>query len=263
MSLSLTLTEAIDKVINNFIDKVSSKYNVDSNELLSLWTGGEVKESTKKVELKSPSPINKKSTAVDPDVLLKCNKAELVAMCKTHGRKCSGTKSDLISRLLGKEDGIKVSTPVSKKNKSSKVKEDLIKATPVVKKLTANIPNILIRRNKWNNFEHPETKFVFDNDTKIVIGKQNENDKDISPLTEDDIDKCNAFKFKFNIPSDLDYKSTLDEVKVDELSEDEMEMEMEIEEEEEEEELNEEDLLDDDLLGDEDDIEDYVSEDEE
>lgn len=237
MSLSLSLTKAIDEVIQTFITKVSDKYNLDNTELVCIWKG---KSNTKEFKTVKSEHIEEKgnSNEISQDVLLNCNKTELIALCKSHGHKCSGSKSILINRLLGKDDS---GAPVKSKKTVSKVPE--IKSTPAVKKLTANIPNILIRRNQYNNYEHPETGLVFNNETKVVIGKQNE-DGSIDPLTDEDIDKCNAFKFKFNIPTNLDHKSTLKEVKVDELSEDEDDEELQVEEDEEEE-IEEEDLLED------------------
>lgn len=258
MSLSQTLTETIDEVIQRFIERVSTKYNLDNKELKRLW-GGDVLKSNKTEKKSSPQKESTISADIDYDVLLKCNKTELTAMCKSRGHKCSGTKTILINRLLGKEcSSPKEKSPKEKSNKPKETRHVPVKETPVHKKLVANIPNILIRRNQFNNYEHPETGLIFDNNNKIVIGKQNE-DGSIDPLTENDIDQCNAFKFKFRIPIDLDSKSSLVDVKVDELSEDEEEEEeeeLEVEEEEEleveeeelevEEELEEEDLLDED-----------------
>jgi hypothetical protein len=258
MSFSQTLTKTINQVIQAFITRVSTKYNLDNDDLRGLWEGDFVK--SKKVV---SSPVDDSPTEeIDHEVLLKCNKAELVALCKTHGYKCSGIKSILMSRLLGKEE-----TKSKPKKQTKSDQKAAVKATPVAKKLTAKIPNILIRRNQFNNYEHPETGLIFDNDSKIVIGKQN-GDGSIDPLVEDDIDDCNAFKFKFKIPIDLDSKSTLVDVKVDELSDDEDEEmdveEMDVEEEEdlelEEEELVEEELLEnEDLMGDDEEFEDYES----
>jgi hypothetical protein len=252
MSLNGVLQEAIDKVIQNFISKVSTTYNLDNNELNAIWTGGNSKSNTKKETSPKESTSPKELEPINPDSLLKCNKAELSALCKQHGYKCSGTKTDLISRLLGKDDEKKTD---DKKSKSTSKKSPPKEATPVEKKLVANIPNILIKRNKYNNYEHPETGLVFNNETKIVIGKQNKNGS-VDHLTEEDIDQCNAFKFKFQIPSNLDRKSKLVDVKVEELDEEEEEdEELEVVEEEElnEEELDEEvELEDDELLEEED-----------
>ena len=65
----------------------------------------------------------------------------------------------------------------------------------VIQNIKKSIPNIVIRRNKFNNFEHLDTNLVFDNSSKKVIGKQNINGN-IDDLTEEDIDKCNEYKFE-------------------------------------------------------------------
>lgn len=250
MSLSLSLTKTIDEVIQTFIKKVSDKYNLNNNELVSIWKGeSNIKES--KTDKTEHIEEKKKSNEISQDVLLNCNKAELIALCKANGHKCSGSKIILINRLLGKDENESPNKSIKSESKVNKV--SAIKSTPIAKKLTANIPNILIRRNQFNNYEHPETGLVFNNETKVVIGKQN-GDGSIDHLTAEDIDKCNAFKFKFDIPTNLDHKSTLKEVKVDELSEDEDD-ELQVEEDE----IDEEDIEEEELLEDEEEFEEYVT----
>ena len=261
MSLTNSLTESIDKVIDTFVERVSKQYNLDKEELQCLWRGKTPNTNTNNVSVQKDI-TNSNNMEVNQDNLLKYNKQELIALCKSQGKKCSGTKVILINRLLGKENEEQKESPVSKKSSSKKQPEK----TPVVKSLSANIPNILIRRNQFNNYEHPETGLVFNSKEKIVIGKQNDNGA-IDDLTEEDIDQCNAFKFKYKIPINLDHKSTLENVKVDELSEEEEEEEdtelvaedsEEIELEDDEEELDEEELI-----GDENDEEEYEEEEEE
>ena len=256
MSLNGVLQEAIEKVIQTFISNVSTKYNLDNDELNAIWTGNNKQSNTPKV-------VSFSEVDVSPDFILKCNKAELTALCKQKGCKCSGTKTELISRLLGKEDN--KNPEDNKKPKTTSKKITPREISPIEKKLVANIPNILVKRNKYNNYEHPETGLVFDNETKTVIGKQNKNGS-VDDLSEDDIDQCNAFKFKFQIPSNLDNKSKLVDVKIEELDEDEGDDELEVEEELNEEDLNEEgenvELEDDDLLGEEDEEEDEDQEEE-
>jgi len=251
MSLTISLTESIDKVIQTFVERVSEQYNLDKEELQSLW-GGKTQNTSIKKDI-----TNSNKMEVNQDNLLKYNKQELIALCKNQGKKCSGTKVMLINRLLGKEDEDEKKSPISKKSTSKKQPEK----TPVVKKLSANIPNILIRRNQFNNYEHPESGLVFNSKEKIVIGKQNDNGS-IDDLTEEDIDKCNAFKFKYNIPVNLDHKSTLEDVNVDEMSEEETEL---IAEDSEEIELDEdeEELKEEELIGDTEEIEEEEEEEEE
>ena len=257
MSLSISLTESIDKVIETFVERVSKQYNLNKEELHSLWSG---KTSNTSITQKDQNSTNSSKMDVNQDNLLKYNKQELIALCKSQGKKCSGTKVMLINRLLGKEDEEEKKSPISKKSTSKKQPEK----TPVVKKLSANIPNILIRRNQFNNYEHPESGLVFNSKEKIVIGKQNDNGS-IDDLTEEDIDKCNAFKFKYKIPINLDHKSTLENVKVDELSEEEEEEDTElIAEDSEEIELeDEEELNEEELIGDEEEDEEEEEEEEE
>ena len=246
MSLTNSLTESIDKVIDTFVERVSKQYNLDKEELQCLWKGKTPNTNNNTVSVQKDI-TNSNNMEVNQDNLLKYNKQELIALCKSQGKKCSGTKVILINRLLGKENEEQKDSPVSKKSSSKKQPEK----TPVVKSLSANIPNILIRRNQFNNYEHPETGLVFNSKEKIVIGKQNDNGT-VDDLTEEDIDQCNAFKFKYKIPINLDHKSTLENVKVDELSEEEEEEEdtelvaedsEEIELEDDEEELDEEELI--------------------
>lgn len=243
MSLTSSIEKTIEKSISAFVGKVAKKYNLDEKELKCLWDGKTSSEMGKcGKSRKKPPPTSLVDMSIDPDNLLKCTKAELSALCKKHGHFCSGTKSVLIGRLLGKE----VKSTPKKRTQKKKAKEE----PPVIKKLTANIPNINIRRNKFNNYEHPESKLVFDNASKKVIGKQND-DGSIDELTEEDIDTCNAFKFKYDNPFNLDSKTDLKDVKIGELKDEEEDDEEEEDEEEveleEEEILIDEPLLDDDL----------------
>ena len=141
MSLSSTLTEAINDYIEKFILNISNKYNLDENEIKSLWgESNNVSSINKKVvekkvvekkvvEKKAPSSSNDKKD-VDISELAKCNKAELIVMCKTYGHKCSGTKDVLINRLLGKDE----STPIKKQETSkTKVASSTVEDKPVVK----------------------------------------------------------------------------------------------------------------------------------
>ena len=93
--------------------------------------------------------------------------------------------------------------------------------TPVVKKLSSAIPIVSIRRNRYGNHEHSETTLVFDTKTKKAIGKQN-SDGTIEELTEEDIDICNQWKFIYDIPVNLDKKTNLTDVKIDELEDDDV-----------------------------------------
>lgn len=250
MSLSVSLSEAIENIVGTFITNVSTQYNIKRKDLELLWTTFQKKEKV----------ILSDDVDISAPVLLKSNKAELVALCKMKKLKCTGTKSELINRLSGKEEIIEIK---EEKKKGKKEKKTDVKNTPVGKKLIASIPNIVIKRNKFNNYEHLDTGLIFNNDTKHVIGKQNPNGT-IDDLTDDDIDQCNAFKFKYKLPKNLDHKSSLADVKIDELDdkdddkdddkEDDLEEDVlkeDFEEDGEEELLEDDDIFEDEIFDDE------------
>lgn len=237
MSLSQTLVKAVNDAIHTFITLIADQYNLDENELISLWDENEVVSKSVKNKSKSLQQSDENVDDVDHSLLAKCSKNELVALCKAKNMKCTGTKAVLIGYLTGTEVDADKSTE-EKKNKSAG------KTTTVVKKLLASAPNIPpIRRNGFGNYEHPETTFIFNTKNKMVIGKQNE-DGTISDLTAEDINLCNKFKFSFQLPENLDKKSSLANVQVEDLDELEFSDEEDIELEEE---LLEDDFEDDDL----------------
>ena len=217
MSLSQLLTKNIEKVIESYAENIAEKYGLDKMELLTLW-GSEMKSQT-------TSKLQTELGNIDiGDISLsrlnKCNKAELVALCKSKGCKCTGTKDVLIQRLL--EQG---ESPVKKTVGESKTKKAVIESkskkasNDVIEKLTKDIPVIPIRRNEHGNLVHPETGLVFDRKTETVIGKQ-EDDGTIADLTDEDIQECKRFKFKFCIPNNLDKKDNLKNIKIQELEND-------------------------------------------
>ena len=203
MSLSQTLLQNVENIVESFVDKIVEKYSINKDELLSLWMNNNSSPKKEKQTIK-PKLDSVNMDDISLERLHKCNKAELVALCKSRGCKCTGTKDVLIDRILGKDETAKPKStaPVKEKTKSptkgsSKKTE---KITDVVKKLTADIPVIPIRKNTHGNLEHPETGLVFDRKTETVIGKQ-QDDGTISELEDEDIEACKKFKFRYNIPN--------------------------------------------------------------
>lgn len=218
-SFKLKVEQSLNHVFVDYIQQISLKYKIPCDELLHLWNGNvekkeeenviENEEEEKVVENEEKKIIeNKEEDEIDPEKILKASKAELVAMCKKKGKKCSGTKNELISRLVSK--------PVVKKTKKKK-KE--LKTPPVIKKINASIPAIQIRKNKFGNYEHVESGLIFNKHTKKVIGKQH-SDGQIIELSHSDIDLCNKYKFSYNLPENLNKKSNLDDIQIDDLDSD-------------------------------------------
>jgi hypothetical protein len=202
MSLSQQVAKTITDTINKFISNISEKYNLDEQELKDLWGSEDFKKvkCSKKVE----------NTNESNSEYSKMNKAELIEICKGKGIKVSGTKNELIERLL---NGGCVSSKNDKSDKNVKITSS---EPEIIKKLVSKLPTISISRNKFGNYEHSETSFVFNNKNKKVLGKQN-HDGTISSLTKEDIDICNKYKFSYEIPENLDSNKNNADIDIDEL----------------------------------------------
>jgi len=217
MSFSENVQILINDAILKYIDKVSIKYKINKDDLVKMWNSKENSEE-KTYDDNKQKVVNG---------LSKLTKPELEKMCKSKGLKTKGTKAELIELLSNDE-----------------CKKTILKSQENINtKLVAKVPSIAIKRNKFNNYEHEETSFVFDNKEKKVYGKQN-SDGSISQLTKEDINLCNKYKFAYVIPDNLDSKSNKegegddeleeyieDELNHEDVDEDELE---EVEEEEEE-----------------------------
>ena len=220
-SFKLKVEQSLNIVFIDYIQQISLKYDISYDELLSLWNGNGNIESVEKkddcnvekkddcnVEKKDDCNVEKKDDELEPEKILKATKPELVAMCKMKGLKYNGTKNDLISRLVSK--------PVTQKLKKKK-KE--VRSPQVIKKINASIPAIQIKKNKFGNYEHSDTGLIFDKNSKKVIGKQH-SDGQLIELSHSDIDLCNKYKFSYNLPENLNKKSTLDDIQIDDLDSD-------------------------------------------
>jgi hypothetical protein len=248
MSLRQSFIESIDNTIQNFANLVSEKYGLDKNEVYSLWDS----------ETKSNSNVESKKRTIDsvdmddlsPERLYKANKTELSALCKSRALKSTGKKEELIERLLeitrkkmnsdpkqtkidfkvenkvesNKTESKKESKSESKSESSSKLSSRDFRTSkknenvPVIQKVTNEAENLKIRRSAHNNYVHPPSKLVFDPKTKNVVGKE-EDDGTVSELNDEDIENCKKYKFSYNLPTNLDKATTLDNVKIDELDE--------------------------------------------
>ena len=227
MSIHNSIKKIIEEYLDNYINCISEKFNLDKTELKNIL------ENPKKT-------INNVTSDVKVDSSLnKMLKKELVELCKSKGLKYSGTKSELISYIQNGEK--KQDIKIKKQEKNN-----------VLNNLVSKIPEIAIRRNNFGNFEHPETNLVFDNSSKKVIGKQKK-DGTIENLNKETIELCKQYKFNYDLPSNLNNKA-LNEVDISNLCEEEVEEEeveeeeveeeeVEVEEDESEEELIEEELI--------------------
>jgi hypothetical protein len=231
MSFSQTLTNSINTTVYSFIENIATKFNLNQNELQTIWNNNSTTTKT---------TTTQKVSNIDDSELSKMLKSELISLCKSKGLKTTGTKQELIDRLSSTETKpalVQKTLPTA--TKTSVTKKETSVTAPVAKVLVANTPQISIRRNQFGNYEHPETSFVFDKQNKKVIGKQNDTGN-IDELTAEDIDICNQYKFDYVLPGNLNKKESMKDVKIDELDDEETEEVVE------EEDIQEEMLIEDD-----------------
>ncbi len=183
----------VDSVVMEFIKEVSSKYKLSNSELVGMWKRKETDKKEKEV--------------IDYE---KMKKKELVDICKEMKISDKGNKGELIKRIKNKKE----------------------KGDDIVEKLDMSLNSIIIKKNKFGNYLHVPTNFVFDKNNKSVIGKEIE-DGNILPLTKSDINICNKYKFKYNVPEDLNENKDEEDDEIVEESEDEEDEEDEDEEDDE------------------------------
>lgn len=164
----------------------------------------------------------------------------LAAYCRSLKLKQSGRKDELTERLLtylkSNQQATVSSSSSSTKSSSSKKAEK--QDPPVIQSLKKSVAEFVVVKNRWGNFEHSATRFVFVN--RIVVGTQTDNG-DIATLTPDDIERCKREKLSYKAPEKLvSDAAAVENIKLDE------------EDEEEEEELEDEIDLEDEVAEEED-----------
>lgn len=275
MSLSQDINNYIDVTVQKYIKLISTKHNLDYDELLREWTCPTSSKTTPTPTPTRPKTPPKKVTGVvesksdTNESLMSLTKQELQERCKKAGVRSSGTKNDLIKYLTENKSQTKINSISTKpppfvqqiqqeeKRANETIEQKKAVVNPIIKKISSSIPVLNIRRNKFNNYEDINTGFVFDNLSKKVIGKQSANGT-VLELTKEDINICNKYKFQFVLPTNLDKNTQVEDVKVEELEEDdgegdddivEEEVEVEVEGEVVEDEVDEDEVIDEDEDG--------------
>lgn len=194
MSFSELLTKAVESVVASFIDAVSLEYSIPKDNLLKLFNGE--KKAMAQPKQTEMHPKQSDSPKLQPSSELnKLNKNELIAHCKAKGLKTTGTKQELIDRLTNG------AAPEKKPLSTAAVPKKQVDP-PVINKLQSAIQTVQIKKNAFGNFEHSETGLIFDKNSQKVIGRQSSGGK-VDSLTDDDIELCNKYKFKYDIPENL------------------------------------------------------------
>lgn len=248
------LSKQIDSIILEFCETIAQKFGLNKMDVYALWSDDNTSASASaSASTLSQSEKGDKTTSVDvtemtPEKVLTCTKDYLMAYCKSKGLKQSGKKEEIIQRVL---DSLKATGTTSTTASSAKASVSSSKSkvsapvAPVLASVAEKSGTLEIRKNKFGNEEHFESGLVFNKETKMVIGKQNPNGK-LESLTDKDIETCKKYKFLYKLPENLSVEKGLQNVKVDELDEeDEEELDEDDIEEEEDDLDNEVDLEDD------------------
>ena len=196
------LEGSVDNLIRNFISDVSSKFNISKEDLNNMWD---------KKDNKDNKIVNKEGEDVrevdDMEKYKNMKKNDLVKICNELKISKSGKKEELINRIIKKQN----------------------RKDNIIDKLNLSLNSIVIKKNEYNNYVHIPTSFVFNRDTKCVIGKEVEEGQ-IVQLNKNDINICNKYKFKYNIPDDLNNDGNESEDDIDDILEDDSDGEVEDEE---------------------------------
>ena len=252
MSFNKELISTIEKTINekvlNFLKKLSEKYDLELEQLEQLWNSDSKKTSTptKKVTPKKSNLDNENSDMdmlliTDREQLNKLKKTDLQFICRKLSLRSSGTKEQLVEYITEHHNSSNKKTekvdkkPLKSKNMSGKKpklddiedenddEEDLnSKPSLLSKKILHQKPKLQFLKNKYGNFEHTETHFILDENTKKVIGKQQGDN--VVNITFNDIELCKMYGLEYKIPLNLNDKNDDKNEEVeDELLEDEEE----------------------------------------
>jgi len=162
--------------MESFFSIISPKFSIDPTQLNELW--------------ETYSNYNK------------MKKSELESLCIEKNVCSNGTKkNNIVSLMLDiKPDDTQIrSSTKTKESKASDIKKAV---NSVAKHINRNA--VEVKLNKHGNYEHDETKLLFDKLTKKVIGRQNHETGDIDTLNPEDIDICKLYGFEINcLPENL------------------------------------------------------------
>jgi hypothetical protein len=182
------IEENINTHINEYISVISNKYDIDIDELKQLWNSPSMLPSI------SASPVSSSPKSVKSLPKTKIPKKE------KNENKCSykftkGKQQGEICTSGVKGDSQYCSKHMKFEDIGQKDKKTLLPVTTEKKSVDR-----LVRLNKEiNKWWHVESKLVFkSNKEKIVVGTYR--DDIYNDLCDDDIEDCNKYGFRYEIP---------------------------------------------------------------
>ena len=209
--------------INELIDFLVSELKVNNDKASALRSRvGEFFKTSSPVKTEKKTST-RKSKKDDADA--KHCQYELGKRSKTPGQKCGGkvceeSTSGLYCKKHVKQEQEKPvkekkASKAEKKEKDGDEKETKKPTKPKgksknaeassVQTLKDSAPVCTVKKNKFNNYEHEGTGFLFNRETQKVYGKQ-KNDGTVAPLTAEDVEACRSMGFEFDLPPNLTSK---------------------------------------------------------
>jgi hypothetical protein len=198
-NLNHIIATAIQKAVQDFATQISQTHNIPIQSLMNLWSSKEtttgpslltthVQQSNSNNQgIQQQSNSNNQETR---DALNKLKKPELQTMCRNRSLKATGTKAQLIDRLLNGEQ-----TTTQKKSSPSK--------SPCTSVAQPKLPVLRISKNSFGNYEHKESGLIIERGTQTAIGTQNP-DGSVNELTSQSIESAKQYGFNYTIPFNLD-----------------------------------------------------------
>jgi hypothetical protein len=212
--LKTDLFNSIEKHIDSLLTTISTKYNIDKNELKNLWcnldesTNVEVgsqrtEEVTQSVPVTETTTTTTTEKAYDITKIHEYDVKTLKGILKSLGLKVSGKKADLLSRIMNSDKEPKKSpSRKSPAKTSSSKKKKQTRLLPVNGKV--ELQKRQIHFKKIDDFHvHEDSNLIIDSETKMIIGKYDIDTKSMVNLTESDIETCKQYKFRYNVPDNL------------------------------------------------------------
>ena len=204
----------IQNTIKNCATELCSKYKIKSIEDVSSILSNHFSNSTQSST--STSTVSNSSSGCT--TLMKSGErknqpcgATVVPgtnSCKRHTTKDSSTVAPIAKTPKTVKDTKEPKEPKVAK-KSSALDDDKKPIFDVIEKRRTLFH---IMKNKFENFEHKETGFIFDPKTDEVIGKQHP-DGTIIPLSVNDIELCKENNWSFKVSTKLTPSATPSTIK--------------------------------------------------
>ena len=237
MSYSEKLLDVQNTIVTEFISELSQRYKLDHTELSKLWSNKNKKTANNKlpdipstsitgdVEMQPHAENITSNVSFTEADLKKCRVSDLKNICREKGLSVGGTKDILISRIVENEN----SGSKSPKSLTPEVIKTHSDNPPVHTKISSKLSQIVIKRNQFGNYEHVESRLIFNNKTQKVVGKQNP-DGTIEELNPETLDLCNKYGFQFDLPDNINKGSKLADVSIEGLEDEDADSDLEEEE---------------------------------